>query len=118
MVKLFQAGNRTFLYVKGLNARFMDSKTPLLSVCIPVYDMHGVGHVFLKHSLDILRKQTFTDFNVIISDYSQTDLIKNLCDKYKNFLNLTYHKNLDTAGGMSANTNNAITHATGQLIKI
>lgn len=96
----------------------MDSKTPLVSVCIPVYDMHGIGHIFLKHSLDILRKQTFTDFNVVISDYSQTDLIKNLCDEYKNLLPLNYHKNLDPTGGMSANTNNAIKNATGQLIKI
>lgn len=96
----------------------MVNKTPLISVCIPVYDMRGVGHVFLKHSLDILKIQTFTDFNVIISDYSKTDLIKNLCTEYQGILDIDYHKNLDPTGGMSANTNNAITHATGKLIKI
>lgn len=96
----------------------MNNKVPLISVCIPVYDMHGVGHIFLKHSLDILRTQTFTDFDVVISDYSQTDLIKNLCDEYQKLLPVKYHKNLDPTGGMSANTNNAIKNATGKLIKI
>ena len=96
----------------------MEPKVNLLSVCIPVYDMRGVGHVFLKHSLDILRKQTFKAFDVVISDYSETDLIKNLCHEYAQYLDIRYHKNLDPVGGMSANTNNAIRQATGKLIKI
>src|SRR6266498_2647969 len=91
---------------------------PLLSVALPVYDMNGVGLIFLKQSLDMLAKQTFQDFDVVISDYSKTSLIKDLCRDYKNKLDLKYHKNTDPVGGMSANTNNAIKQATGQLIKI
>jgi len=89
-----------------------------LSVALPVYDMRGVGHIFLKHSFDILTQQTFKDFDVVISDYSETDLIKNLCFDYQDKLDIKYHKNLDPVGGMSANVNNAIQHATGKIIKI
>lgn len=89
-----------------------------LSVCIPVYDMGGVGHIFLKHSLDIITKQTFKDFDVVISDYSTTNLIKDLCETYKDSLDIKYFKNTDPIGGMAANLNNVIRNATGKLIKL
>ena len=53
----------------------------LVSVCIPTYEMGGYGNIFLKHSLDILAKQTFKDFDVVISGHSKADLIKNVCDE-------------------------------------
>jgi hypothetical protein len=90
----------------------------LISVCIPTYEMHGLGHDFLKHSFDILYQQTFKDFNVIISDHSKNDLIKNLCTIYSEKLNIHYYKNTEHVGNSSANINNAIKHATGKLIKI
>lgn len=96
----------------------MPGDAKLLSVCIPTYDMRGVGHIFLKHSLDILTRQTFKDFDVVISDYSETSLVKDVCDAYKNRLDIRYHKNTDPVGGMSANANNAIRQSTGKLIKI
>ena len=43
---------------------------PKISVCIPTYEMRGFGAAFLKQCLDILKKQTFKDFDVVISDYS------------------------------------------------
>ncbi|GEM_PF-984938 len=89
-----------------------------LSVCIPTYDMNGLGHIFLKESFDILTKQTFKDFDVVVSDYSKTDLVKKLCVEYQDWLDINYFKNLDATGGMSANTNNAIRHATGKILKI
>lgn len=90
----------------------------LLSVCLPTYDMHGVGHIFLRHSFEILAKQAFKDFDVVISDYSTTPLVKNLCDEYRNRLDIKYYINTDPDIGQSANINNAIKHATGKLIKI
>lgn len=80
--------------------------------------MNGVGDVFLTFSLDILARQTFTDFDVVVSDYSQSDLIKKVCDAYADRLDIRYHKNTDPTGGMSANTNNAIKQATGRILKI
>lgn len=97
-------------------------KKPLISVCIPTYEMRGLGPDFLRQSFDMLVKQTFRDFDVIISDYSVTDVIKKVCDEYAGRLPIHYSKNPDTHYGvlerMSANTNNVIRQADGKLIKI
>lgn len=80
--------------------------------------MHGLGEKFLRHSFDVLTKQTFKDFNVIISDHSRTDIIKNLCDEYKDKLDIHYYRNTKNIGSSSANINNAIKKASGKLIKM
>lgn len=85
---------------------------------MPAYEMGGLGHIYLKQSLDTLATQTFKDFEVILSDYSEDALIKNLCKKYQDKLDLKYFKNTDRPIGMSSNTNNAIRHASGKLLKI
>lgn len=79
--------------------------------------MKGLGNIFLKHSLDILASQTFKDFDVVITDNSRTNLIKNLCNEYQGVLDIKYHQN-DKNVGMTANVNNSIKKATGKLIKI
>lgn len=80
--------------------------------------MGGQGHVFLRQSLEVLATQTFRDFDVVISDYSENDLIEKLCSAYTSRLAIRHFKNTDPTVGMAANTNNAIRHATGRLIKI
>lgn len=90
----------------------------LISICIPTYEMKGQGHVFLKQSFDILTTQTFKDFDVVISDHSKTDVIKNLCEEYKDLLNIHYFRNAENIGNSSTNINNAIKNAKGKLIKI
>lgn len=89
----------------------------LLSICTPTYEMSGKGHIFLEKSFEILIDQTFKDFDVVISDHSKNDLIKKICDKYKNSLNIHYHRNTEGYGSISANANNAIKKAEGKLIK-
>lgn len=90
----------------------------LISVCIPTYEMRGHGHVFLRQSLDMLACQTFDDFEVIISDHSQNNLIQELCSEYLGRLSIKYYKNNNNRGSISANTNNAMANASGKLIKI
>lgn len=82
--------------------------------------MRGVGHIFLKESLDILTTQTFKDFDVVISDYSVTDVIKEVCDAYTGKLDIKYFRNTDhdQVSKMSANSNNVLRHATGKIIKL
>lgn len=94
------------------------SKPPLLSLCIPTYEMGGKGHVFFKESLEIILTQTFKDFEVVVSDFSADRKIKELCNEYSNKLDIRYFTNTDTEVSMSSNTNNAMAHATGKLIKI
>ncbi|MBI3631989.1 MAG: glycosyltransferase family 2 protein [Candidatus Vogelbacteria bacterium] len=90
----------------------------LISICIPTYEMYGKGAFFLKRSLGMLTRQTFKDFDVVISDYSKDSEIKDLCEKYKGKLDIHYFKNNNPVVGMSLNVNNAIANATGKLIKI
>ena len=80
--------------------------------------MNGVGHVFLKQSFDILTRQSFKDFDVVISDHSRTDVIKDLCDEYTSRLDIHYYRYNEKIGSSSANLNNAITKATGKMLKI
>lgn len=90
----------------------------LVSICIPTYEMKGLGVKFLRESFNILAGQTFKDFDVVISDHSQNDDIKNLCDEHRNKFEINYFKNTENRGSSSANLNHAIKHATGRLIKI
>lgn len=80
--------------------------------------MEGLGAKFLRESFEILVKQTFKDFDIVISDHSTGDDIKNLCEEYGSQLEIHYFKNSENRGKSSANLNNAIKHATGKLIKI
>ena len=90
----------------------------LISVCIPTHGMKGLGHVFLRENFEKLYTQTFKDFEIIVSDHSNDDLIKNLCLEYKDKLDVKYFKNTEGVGFSSININNAIKKATGKLIKI
>jgi glycosyltransferase involved in cell wall biosynthesis len=90
----------------------------MLSICIPTYEMNGLGVKFLEHSLEILTKQTFKNFEVVISDHSKNNEIEDLCKNYSNKLKINYNKNLENIGSSSANINNAIKKANGKLIKI
>ncbi len=80
--------------------------------------MGGLGHGFLRHSFDILARQTFKDFDVVVSDHSKNNDIQNLCGEFSSVLAISYLRNTEGIGSSSANTNNAIRHAKGKLIKI
>lgn len=87
-----------------------------ITVCIPVYEQKGLGYDFLERSLKILSEQTFKDFDVVVSDnstYFAKDKMKRICDKYP-FVTYVHNENK----GISANTNNAIKHAKGKIIKV
>jgi glycosyltransferase involved in cell wall biosynthesis len=80
--------------------------------------MKGLGEGFLRQSFDVLAKQTFQDFDVVISDHSLDDGIENLCKRYADVLTIHYYRNAEHRGSSSSNINNAIRQARGTLIKI
>jgi glycosyltransferase involved in cell wall biosynthesis len=80
--------------------------------------MRGKGPGFLRESFEILATQTFKDFDVVISDESKTDVIKKVCDEFKDILDIKYFKNPDGLNQFATNTNYSIGKATGKLIKI
>jgi glycosyltransferase involved in cell wall biosynthesis len=91
----------------------------LISIVIPTYEMHGHGATFLRFSFDKLILQSFKDFDVVISDNSNDDAIKKLCDEYKDKLDINYFANdINDRKKASKNFNNGLKHATGKIIKI
>ena len=74
---------------------------PKLSIGIPVFN----GEKFLRQCLDSLISQTFTDFELIISDNASDDKTSDICKsytgKFKNFRYIKHEKNM----GMKWNFN-------------
>jgi len=90
----------------------------MVSICIPTYEMKGKGVEYLAFSFNILYSQTYSDFEIVVSDHSINDEIKDLCEQWGQLLNIRYFKNEYKRGISSANINNAIKNAKGDIIKI
>ena len=90
---------------------------PLVSICIPTYEMKGKGVEYLHHSFNILHNQSYKNFEVIISDNSKNEEIKNLCINWNNRLNIKHYFNHEKFGN-SKNINFAIKKSSGDIIKI
>ena len=88
-----------------------------VSVCIPTYEMRGEGARFLEESFNVLASQTFTDFEVIVSDNSADHAIREVCEKWKSLLDLHYFQRTERLDNPCANLNNAISHSSGEYIK-
>lgn len=94
------------------------NKKPFFSIAIPTYEMHGFGVEFLTHSFNICFKQTFIDFEIVVSDHSKNDEIKKICEEWSEKLNIRYIKNTENIGSSSSNINNAIKNSNGSWIKL
>lgn len=95
---------------------------PKVSICIPVYEMHGKGIPFLKVLLTSIVKQTYKNIEIVISDHSITDEIEKFIgliksDIIERNIEIIYLKFTEMRGNSSANLNNAIKHANGNIIK-
>lgn len=84
-----------------------------LSIVIPIYEMQNAEEL-LTRCLDSLVDQSFSDFDVIVTDNSEGDSLRHLLDDYE--LDIKYYRN--PRKGMAQNTNEGIKRATGKLIKI
>lgn len=84
----------------------------LLSICIPAYKQVS----YLRRLLDSISLQTYSNYEVIVTDDSPDDSVQELCMQYKH-LPLRYFRN-SPAMGSPANWNAAIRQATGKWIKI
>ena len=91
---------------------------PQLSLCVPCYEMSGVGAKYLSESLSIIRTQEcdLSNVEIIVSDHSLDNEIEKCCDNFKD-LNIKYFKNSYGRGSMSANLNSCIKHSSGKYIK-
>jgi hypothetical protein len=88
---------------------------PFFSIAIPTYGYNGKGVEFLEHNLNILFKQKFIDFEIVISDHSVDDTI---FEVIKNYPTIKYVKCEHGRGIISPNLNNAMKHCQGKWIKV
>lgn len=88
-------------------------KSPFISICIPAYNRTD----FLKRLLDSIVIQNYSDFEVVVTDDSDTNDVEVLVDGYKEKFKLVYHKN-SIALGTPENWNEAIRQAKGKWIKL
>ena len=87
--------------------------SPFISICIPAYK-----HVdYLRRLLDSVLMQTYADYEIVITDDSPDDSVKELVEKYQTKKEIRYYKNTQPLG-TPENWNEAIRKANGEWIKI
>lgn len=82
-------------------------------MAIPTSGMEN-GDFFFRRCLDSLWNQSEQDFEIVVTDNSEDDIILEICNWYRT--GIRYIKNPQK--GMAQNTNEAIRQSKGELIKI
>jgi glycosyltransferase involved in cell wall biosynthesis len=92
----------------------MASKTrPKLSIGLPVYN----GDNYLKEALDSLLSQTYSDFEIIISDNASVDRTQEICCDYQQLdSRIRYYRNNENKGA-TWNLNRVFHLSTGDYFK-
>ncbi len=89
------------------------SPSPIVSIGLPVYN----GETFLKDTLESILQQTFSNFELIISDNASTDATEKIC---KSFVSkderIRYHRNESNLGA-AKNYNQLVDMAKGEYFK-
>ncbi|EIJ43129.1 glycosyl transferase [Beggiatoa alba B18LD] len=71
------------------------STQPTVSIGLPVYN----GEKYLANAIELLLQQTFTDFELIISDNASTDKTAKICQEYANRdRRIIYFRQLENIG--------------------
>tara|TARA_A100001035_G_scaffold184492_1_gene146996 strand:- start:738 stop:2099 length:1362 start_codon:yes stop_codon:yes gene_type:complete len=93
--------------------------TDLVSIAISTYEANGNGPEFLTRNLKNIIKQTYQNIEVVISDHSSDNSIKEVCKKFSSQkYPIKYVHNPHHKGNISQNINNAIKYCNGVYIKI
>ena len=89
------------------------SEIPKVSICIPAYKQPES----LRRALISVCKQDFLDFEVVITDDTQDESVKNMVDEFSSKIKIKYFKN-SPCKSTPENWNEAIRRASGEYIKI
>jgi cellulose synthase/poly-beta-1,6-N-acetylglucosamine synthase-like glycosyltransferase len=89
-----------------------------LSIAVPAYEAHGKGWLYISELLNSIKKQTFQDYEVVISDQSTDDKVKKICEVYSEHMNIKYVSGHFVERTNSCNANNAINNCSYDNIKI
>tara|TARA_B100001996_G_scaffold354080_1_gene315825 strand:- start:860 stop:1618 length:759 start_codon:yes stop_codon:yes gene_type:complete len=89
---------------------------PEFSIAIPAHDRGDNGPKWMRELLDSLKRQTFQDFDIVVSDQSNNDLILDTCKEYSDDFEFTYVR---YRGDVPCeNINFALEECTGRIVKI
>ena len=89
-----------------------------LSIVIPTYEAGCRGPSFLTDLFKSIEIQTNKNFEIVVSDHSETGLIYDVVLHWKDKFNIQYFTNHIGRGNASINANYGISKATGSFIKI
>jgi glycosyltransferase involved in cell wall biosynthesis len=91
----------------------MPNTAPKVSIGLAVYN----GDTYLKEAVDSILTQTFTDFELIISDNASTDRTEEICRAYATQdERIRYHRNATNIGGAN-NENQTCEMARGKYFR-
>lgn len=91
---------------------------PLISIVVPTYE---TKEKFLRELLDCVIRQTYPNWELVITDASKSDAVEKIVDEVKQnaaISGLIKYKHLDENKGISENTNAAIDEACGDYIAL
>ena len=91
----------------------------MISIVIPTYEANGNGWIFLTELLNSIHRQTFKDYEIIISDQSNDGAIQDVVAAYHKKIPIKYYNVYGMVpAGIGTNLNHAISKANGGIIKI
>lgn len=88
-------------------------KFPLVSICIPTFN----GERYLRETLKSVEKQTYNNFEVVLSDDCSKDQTLNIISNFIENVNFPVCVYNHQPSGIGANWNNCLKHAKGRYIK-
>ena len=78
-----------------------------VSIACPTFEYYGRGVEVLDDMFRTIANQTLKDLEVVVSDHSKIDVIKDFCEENVYNLDIKYFRNENGRGNPSINTNNA-----------
>jgi glycosyltransferase involved in cell wall biosynthesis len=89
-----------------------------ISIVIPTYEAKGKAVTLLDELLDSIHSQDYKNIEVVVSDHSKNDVVKDYLSSWKDGLNIVYLRNFRGHGNSSINMNEGMKIASGEFIKI
>lgn len=85
------------------------------SIAIPTHDRGNNGPLWMQELLESIKKQTFQNFEIVVSDQSKNDNILDVCKDYSDNFDFKYIK---YEGSVPCeNINTALEECNGEIIK-
>lgn len=88
-------------------------QTPLVSICIPIYN----GALFLEEALNSAINQTYPNLEIIVSDDNSTDNSLEIIESFKSKTSILIYIYNHVPNGIGSNWNNCVKYANGDYIK-